>query len=209
MMDVLKWILCAVVGYLLGNFATGITVGKVFGIDIRETGSKNAGTTNVLRTLGWMPSLLTFLGDALKGVIAALIGKWLMGGNIYGAYVAGIAVILGHNWPVFYHFRGGKGIATSFGVILAVHPLIALGLLLWQIVVVAITKYMSVASITGAVVFFVAVLVRCWGDWLQIVMALIVSILAIFSHRANIGRLMRHEENRLDFSKINKLSKKK
>lgn len=208
MPEILKWIIVVVVAYLLGNFSTGVTVAKLFAnVNIREVGSNNTGTTNVLRTLGWGPSLLTLLGDALKGFLAVIIGQTLCG--VYGGYVGGILVILGHNWPVFYKFKGGKGIATSFGVILAIHPLVAVGLLLCQVIVVAITKYMSVASIVSAFAFSVAIAIINWGDWMQIVFALIISALAIFSHRANIKRLINHSENRLDFSKINKLSKKK
>lgn len=205
---ILQLIICGVIGYLLGNFASGILVGRVFGqIDIRKTGSNNAGTTNVLRTLGWTPSLLTFVGDAIKGVVAVLIGKWI--GGLYGGYVAGICVVLGHNWPVFYGFKGGKGIATSFGAILTLHPLIALALIVCQIVVVAITRYMSVASICSALLFIVLVCATQWGDWTQIIFSVILSALAIFSHRANIVRLMNHNENKLDFKKINSISKKK
>ncbi len=206
-MEFLKLALCAVIGYLLGTVTTGSIVAKYLAnVDIKKTGSNNAGTTNVLRTLGWGPSLLTFAGDALKGIVAVLIGRWL--GGTYGAYLAGIFVVLGHNWPVFAGFKGGKGIATSFGAILALHPLIALGMLVCQVVVVAVTKYMSVASIVSAVVFTVVVAITQWGDWLQIAFAAVLSALAIFSHRANIVRLLNHNENKLDFKKINALSKK-
>ncbi len=208
MPDILRWILSAVIGYLLGTFTTGSVVAKYLAnVDIKKTGSNNAGTTNVLRTLGWGPSLLTFAGDALKGIVAVLIGRWI--GGTYGAYLGGIFVVLGHNWPVFAHFKGGKGIATSFGAILALNPLIALALLACQVLVVAVTKYMSVASIVSAVLFTVLVAALQWGDWLQIAFAAALSFLAIFSHRANIARLLNHSENKLDFQKINKLSKKK
>lgn len=208
MPDVLKWILCVVLGYLLGNISTGIFVSKLMGnVDIRKTGSNNAGATNVLRTLGWGPSLLTFVGDVLKGVVAVLLGKLI--GGVYGGYLAGIFVVLGHNWPAFYKFKGGKGIATSCGAILALNPLIGLALLVCQIVVVAITRYMSIASICSAVVFSVLVAVTKWGDWLEIAFALILSALAIFSHRENIARLISGTENRLDFNKINAMSKRK
>lgn len=208
MPDVLLWILCAVIGYFLGTFTTGSVVAKyIASVDIKKTGSNSAGTTNVLRTLGWGPSLLTLAGDALKGIVAVLIGRFI--GGTYGAYLGGIFVVLGHNWPVFSKFRGGKGVAASFGAILALHPLIALILLACQIIVVAITKYMSVASIVSAFVFTALVAATQWGDWLQIGFAAALSALAIFSHRANIGRLINHSENRLDFAKINKLSRKK
>ena len=206
-MEILKWVLSGLIGYGLGTITTGTIVGRLMGVDIRQTGSKNAGTTNVLRTLGWKASLFTFAGDAVKGVLAVLIGRWI--GGLYGGYLSGILAVIGHNWPVFFHFKGGKGIATSFGVILALNPLIALIMVLWQIAVVAVTKYMSVASISSAVVFSILTTVSAWGDWLQIVFALILSMLAIFCHRENIVRLIHHRENKLDFAKINALSRKK
>ena len=206
-MIILKFILCAIIGYLLGNFATGIPVGKLLGnIDIRKTGSNSAGTTNVLRTMGWGPSLLTFLGDALKGVIAVLIGKWIAG--LYGGYICGIFVVLGHNWPAFYHFKGGKGVATSFGAVLAINPLIALVMIAFQVAMVSLTKYMSVASICSAGLFIILIAITKWGDWLQIIFAVILGGLVIYTHRKNIQRLLSHSENKLDFKKINSMSKK-
>ena len=208
MPDVFKWVFAVAIGYCLGNFQTGIMIGKLFGnVDIRHMGSNNAGTTNVLRTLGWKPSLLTFLGDAVKGLIGSMIGYLLCG--TYGAYAGGIAVIIGHNWPAFYGFHGGKGIATSFGVILFVHPWVALILLGSQIVIVAMTKYMSIASMFCAMLFGFIVMFLRWGDWIEICMAFMVGVLAIYSHQANIKRLLSGTENKLDFAKINKLSRKR
>ena len=204
---ILKLILCAVIGYLLGNIAMGIPVAKLLGnVDIRKTGSNSAGATNVLRTLGWGPSLLTFLGDALKGVMAVLIGKWI--GGVYGGYIGGIFVVLGHNWPAFYHFKGGKGVATSFGAVLMLNPMIALAMFVFQIIMVAITKYMSVASICSATLFIVLNAITKWGDWAEILFCAALGGLIIYTHRMNIKRLLSHSENRLDFGKINSISKK-
>lgn len=208
MPDIFKWIFLIVIGYVLGNFQTGIIIGRLFGqVDIRQLGSNNAGTTNVLRTLGWGPSLLTFLGDAIKGFLGSLIGYFLCG--TYGAYAGGIAVIIGHNWPAFYGLKGGKGIATSFGVILFVHPWVALTLLASQVLLVAITKYMSVASIINVLLFGFIVMAIRWADWIEICLAFVLSLLGTYSHKANIKRLLSGAENKLDFAKINKLSKKK
>ena len=107
MKQVLLYALCAVIGYALGCVSTGVIVSKLYGrIDIRNYGSGNAGMTNVMRTLGWVPSFLTFAGDALKGVLGALIGRWI-GGEL-GMHIGGICAILGHNWPALFRFRGGR-----------------------------------------------------------------------------------------------------
>ncbi len=206
-MKFLLWIAIAVGAYFLGNFSTGVIVGKAFGnIDIRKTGSGNAGTTNIMRTLGWLPSVLTLVGDALKAFIAVKLGR-LISGDV-GGYIAGIAVLLGHNWPVLLDFRGGKGMASSLGIIFACEPWLALVLLVMQVVIVAITRYMSVASICTAVAYPVIVAVCHAANTGYIVFAVIMCALALFCHRANIQRLMKHQENRLDFSKISKISSK-
>ena len=209
-MFVLKLVLVIVASYLLGNISTGTLIARKVGkIDIRTVGSGNAGTTNVLRTLGWVPSLLTLLGDALKGLVAALLGWWLCGH--VGMLAAGLAAIIGHDWPVLFGFKGGKGIATSFGVIMVINPWIGLTLLASVIVIIAITRYMSVASIFASVEYSVLMIFTYMHHEeaaLYIVFALVFSALALFSHRSNIQRLLHHEENRLDFAKINKISRK-
>ena len=199
--------LVAVISYFLGNISTGLLVGKAFAhIDIRQTGSGNAGTTNIMRTLGWFPSVLTLLGDALKAVVAVLIGRALAGEA--GGYVAGIAVLLGHNWPVLFGFKGGKGMASSLGIILATEPLLALALFLIQVVILVATRYMSVASLCTAVLYPLLVVIFHHDNVGYVIFSIIVGALAVFCHRANIKRLMSHTENRLDFSKITQLSKK-
>ena len=121
---VIKCILAAVIGYLFGNIPSGVLIARIYGIgDIRKHGSGNTGTTNVLRTLGWLPSVLTLVGDCLKGYVACLIGKALCGDP--GMLLAGLGAILGHDFPVFMGFKGGKGIATSLGLIIAINPWLA------------------------------------------------------------------------------------
>jgi glycerol-3-phosphate acyltransferase PlsY len=206
MIIALKWLAVLAAGYLMGNFSFGITSGKAFGsLDIRKYGSKSTGATNVLRTLGWLPSVLTFAGDALKGILAALLGMWLLGD--LGAYAGGLAAIAGHNWPVFYGFKGGKGIATSFGVILVVEPWIALGLLAVQAVVLLITGYMSVASAASAVCFLVLIATFRFGNWAEIGFALVLTGLALYTHRKNFDRLRRGEEHKLRLSGLRKVKK--
>lgn len=206
-MTFLKWVLIAVAAYFLGNISTGLLVGKAIGhIDIRKTGSGNAGTTNIMRTLGWFPSVLTLLGDVLKAVIAVLIGRALAGEM--GQYVAGVAVLLGHNWPMLFGFKGGKGMASSLGIIIATEPILALVLFVIQVVILVVTKYMSVASLCTAVLYPVLVAIFHHDNAAYVIFAVIAGALAVFSHRGNIRRLMKHTENKLDFSKITAISKK-
>lgn len=204
----LRYAIIVVVAYLLGNISTGVIVSNLVAHkDIRKSGSGNAGATNMLRTYGWLPSVLTLAGDCLKAVVATLIGK-LVGGD-YGMLMAGVAVVVGHNWPVFYGFRGGKGIAASLGLILVTSPLIALILLAEQVAVVALTRYMSVASIISAFLYPILTWIFYPHDLARIVASVVVGALALFSHRANIARLIQRNENRLDFGKIRDISRKK
>lgn len=203
----LKMILAVVIGYALGDISTGLIISKmVNGMDIRKAGSGNAGATNVLRTLGWLPSLLTFLGDAVKGVLAALIGMWL--GGEHGALLGGLASIVGHNWPVAFGFKGGKGISTSFGVILVVQPYNAPWLLLAMAVALYFTRTVSVGSICAALLYLILnVFESMLTNMPMFLFSVAVVVLAIFQHRANIGRLIKHNENALDFKKIQRWKK--
>ena len=202
----LKYLLIAVICYFLGNISTGLLIGKLTAkIDIRQHGSGNAGTTNVMRTLGWVPSFLTFAGDALKGVFGALIGRWI-GGEL-GMHIGGICAILGHNWPALFRFRGGKGMSTSFGYILVVDWRIALVLLGIQVVVLLISGYMSLASILSACAYVGLVFVF-HKSWVATGAAIVTCALALFSHRANMKRLAEGNENRLDSRKITQVSRK-
>ena len=199
--------LIAVAGYLIGNFQTGLVVGRMMGTDVRAHGSGNAGTTNVMRTLGWLPSALTLLGDMAKGALAAGLGWWL--GGIWGARLGGLCAVLGHNWPALFGFRGGKGIATSAGVIFVLDPIIALSLIACQAVVLLITHIMSVASMVSVGLYVVLTLVLYWGDWWAVGYAGLLGALALFSHRSNIDRLAHKRENKLNFKQINDISRKK
>ena len=118
---ILRYVLACVLGYLIGCFSTGLLVAKNSGHDIRSEGSKNTGATNVLRVLGVKKGLLTFAGDFVKATCAMLIGAWLLGKN--GALLGGFAAVIGHNWPVFYGFKGGKGVACTIALMF---------LFLWQ-----------------------------------------------------------------------------
>jgi len=209
-MNAIVYIIIAVVSYLLGNISSGILVAKAFGVgDIRKEGSGNAGSTNVLRTLGWLPSVLTLAGDCLKGLIACLLGKHF-GGDL-GMLLAGLCVTLGHDFPVFYGFKGGKGIATSLGMILVISPLLAISLLVVELIIVAITGYMSLASISVTVAYptLTAIIFRGHENYsLFVGFSIVCGLLSLYCHRGNLMRLIRREENRLDFKKISSLSSK-
>ena len=209
-MAILKYIAIAIIGYLFGNISAGVLIARGFGVnDVRKYGSGGSGTTNVLRTVGWLPSVLTLVCDCLKGILAGVIGRAIGGepGMLLGAFCA----VLGHDFPVFLGFKGGKGIATSLALILLINPWLGLAELLAVILVVAVTRYMSIASLIAAVAFPVFTAILCRGReyyGLYVLYACMAAALAIFQHRGNIKRLLAGEENRLDFGKISKVSEK-
>lgn len=191
-----KIMVSVVIAYLLGNISPSIILGKLHGIDIKKEGSGNAGTTNALRVLGKKAALITLVIDIGKGVLAVFIGK-LVGGDAAG-YICAIAVFCGHIWPCFYSFKGGKGVATAFGALLAVNWMLGLAALAVVAVGLAITQRMSVGSLMGAVTFpFLCWFIEPDFIWIGSLMALIVLI----KHRANIGRLIRGEEPKMSFKK--------
>ncbi len=191
----MKVFILIVIGYLLGSIPSSFIAGKIArNIDIRQYGSGNAGATNVLRVLGPKAAVPVFLADVFKGVLAALIGRWMTGEA--GAALAGFAAIVGHNWPIFLNFRGGKGIATSFGVLLVLFPLISFILFVAGVVVIAITKYVSLGSITAAILFPILLAVFKY-DWKMVLFGIVVGGLALYRHRSNISRLMEGKENKL------------
>lgn len=198
-MTVLKWILVLVVSYLLGCIQTGVIISGAQHVDIRAHGSKSTGTTNVFRVLGAKASLVTFVGDVLKGVLACLLGLWLLGNT--GASLAGIAVVLGHMYPVFYKFKGGKGVATSLGTSLVLNPLLGLILLAGSAVGIAITHVVSIFSIVSLVAFGLINPFLCKGDVAEIIYSIVLALLVVWAHRTNIKRLLSGTENKLDFSR--------
>lgn len=203
-------ILSAVIGYLLGCIPCGVLIARFYGhMDIRKTGSGNSGTTNVLRTLGWAPSLLTLAGDCVKGVLAALIGRWL--GGEASMLAGGLFAVLGHDFPVFMKFKGGKGIATSLGITFVICPPVAPLLVVIVIAIVAVTRIMSVGTLTASLSYpFLnwLFLPEDADPALRIGFAILLMALSFFCHRSNLRRLFRGEENKLDFHKINRLSRK-
>ena len=199
------------VGYLCGLFQTGYLYGKSKGIDIRQQGSGNAGTTNSLRVLGWKAGLVTFAGDLLKAILAVVVVRLLFAGGYPEAVrnlelYAGFGTVLGHNFPFYLGFKGGKGIACTAGVILAVCPLAAPLCLALFALAVGLTRYVSLGSILVVTAFLVQVvafgqtgLLGVGGAYLPEYYAVSACFtgMALWRHRANIRRLASGTENRL------------
>lgn len=209
-------LLCVVIGYLFGLIQTGYIYGKINKIDIRKHGSGNAGTTNALRTLGWKAGVITFVGDCLKCVLAVMSVRLLFSQNahveLYAMYT-GLGAVLGHNFPFYLNFKGGKGIASTAGLILAVNPLMFLIIAVVFISIVLITQYVSLGSIVIMVLFVIMIVISGQSGWLILptgdlyeyyAIAIVLAVLAIWRHRANIKRLLNGTENKIDVRKIGK-----
>lgn len=198
----LNIIIVIVVGYLLGSISTGVVISKaVTKTDIRTQGSGNAGTTNMLRILGRKMALFTFAGDMLKGIVAVFIGKWLVGGDL-GGLLGVVGAVLGHYYPLYFGFKGGKGIATSFGSLLFVFPIHALLAFSVFLILVAITRYVSVGSVAAAFTLPLLVCFTHASDPTVCIITACIGASVIWRHRANIKRLLSHTENKLDFSTL-------
>lgn len=204
----LENLICIIIGYFFGCISGGYIVGKIFHIDIRDKGSGNAGTTNVLRTLGVLPALATFVCDLAKAIIPIVIIRLFIGtaDNWYFlSLYMGLGVVLGHNYPFYLKFKGGKGIAVTAAVVLsAAHPLmIPVGLAVF-IIVVALTKYVSLGSLIVAWYLPINTVLLHRNDT-QFIHMLVVSLmftaLAYFQHRQNIVRLIHGTENKIGLGK--------
>lgn len=207
------YIIVAVIAYLLGSISFSVIISKkMAGFDVRQKGSGNAGTTNVLRTVGKKAAIITLIGDVLKGVIAILVaflvGKWFSGlDNALLIQLAGIFVILGHTFPVFFKFKGGKGIATALGVLLMTNWQIGLICLVFALILMALTRMVSVGSIAAAILFPVLVMfigenyIVPANNWSYLIYSIIIALLVIFNHRENIKRIFSGTENKLSFKK--------
>ncbi|MED9822607.1 MAG: glycerol-3-phosphate 1-O-acyltransferase PlsY [Christensenellales bacterium] len=204
----LRMLLVVVIGYLLGSISTGVVLSRIFAkTDIRNQGSGNAGTTNMLRVLGRKMALFTFAGDMLKGIIAVFIGKWLVGGQL-GGLMGVVGAVLGHYYPLYFGFKGGKGIATSFGSLLFVFPIEALLAFTVFLVLVAVTHYVSIGSIAAAITLPLLVLFTHASEPALWIITACVGASVVWRHKANIVRLMNHTENQLDFSTLKGKKKK-
>lgn len=206
-------LLCIAIGYACGLLQTGYLYGKMMHIDIRTKGSGNAGATNVLRTLGWRAGLVTFLGDCFKCIFAVMLAKYIFEGNdhvsLFAMYAA-LGAVLGHNFPFYLQFKGGKGIATTAGMIIATMPMLALILIVIFVIVVLLTKYVSLGSIIVAILFFVGTVFYGQSGFFGLqgvalyelyAVAGVLTVLAIVRHRANIKRLLTGTENKISFHK--------
>lgn len=185
------------IGYLLGSVSFSYLAGKLLkGIDIRQHGSGNAGATNTLRVLGKGPGITVLLLDMLKGVAAVWIGGLLSGGDALIQVLAGLCVIAGHNWPVFFGFRGGKGIATTIGVMVTLAFLPALIAGLVAIATIALTRYVSLGSLLFTAIL--PILIWFMGYPIAIfILSLLLFVFAWVRHRSNIGKLLTGTENKL------------
>lgn len=196
----INYIIILIIAYLLGNISTSYIIAKrLAGVDIRTQGSGNAGSTNVLRTLGKKAGAMTFIGDLLKGIIAVFIGytiaKFSNIDIVIAGYVAVFGVVCGHNWPAFLGFRGGKGVATSLGAMIAVNPIIALSCFGLFLIIVAITKYVSLGSVVGIAAS--PVIMMFLNNKNGVIITLFLTISVIYTHRENIKRLINGTERKI------------
>ncbi len=204
--------LCIIVAYLLGSINTALIVSRVFfHEDVREHGSGNAGTTNILRTYGKKPAIITFAGDALKGVLAVTVAGLIFGHPIseFGyfhlitaVYMAGFFCIFGHVFPIFSHFRGGKGFATLAGVILVLNPFLFLILLVFYVAMVLTSHFISLSSVVAAlfyplmlsVVTEITSLHTPFGN--DVIFAVAMGVLIAWAHRSNLRRIFDGNERK-------------
>ncbi len=209
-------VISILIGYAFGLFQTGYIYGMINHIDIRKHGSGNAGTTNALRTLGWKAGVITFIGDCLKCVLAVVAVRLIFAQNdsvqLLAAY-AGLGAVLGHNYPFYLKFKGGKGIAATAGLILAINPIMFLTVAIVFFAIVWSTQYVSLGSLVIMLLFVVEVLIygQMGGLGLSVPelyefygIAAILAALAFYRHRANIKRLLTGTENKTNLRTIGK-----
>lgn len=187
------------VAYLLGAIPFAYFAGRFKGIDVRQHGSGNVGTTNAFRLLGVKMGILVLLGDALKGALAALIGYWALGA--WGGILGGLLAMVGHSWNPYFGFKpSGKGVASGFGIILVLMPKITLIALLLFILVVALSRYVSLGSVLAAL--SVGIMVFLFQEPLAYkVFAVLAVSVVIFRHKSNMQRILNGTENRLQFKR--------
>lgn len=194
--------------YLIGSIASALWVGKlVYGVDIRQHGSGNAGATNVIRIFGYKAGIPVMIFDIFKGWLAVQLATWINPGDfsgnqlIYMRVIMGIAAVLGHVFPVFAGFRGGKGVGTFAGVGIALYPLALLIVLGIFIVVLVSTRYVSLSSILGSLAFpLIVILITREGNPALIALSVMVALFIPWTHRKNIRRLLKGEEHKFVFS---------
>ncbi|MBM4145006.1 MAG: glycerol-3-phosphate 1-O-acyltransferase PlsY [Nitrospira sp.] len=188
--------LLLIIAFILGSIPFGIIIAKAKGVDLKKVGSRNIGATNVLRSLGRWPAALTLLGDILKGAVAVAIGRYLGVGPLYEGLI-GISAILGHNFSIFLGCKGGKGVATSFGVLLIYTPQAAVITLLLWLLVAFFTKYSSLGAIVAFGLFPVNILLFDPDSKGKLPIAIIITMLILIRHRDNIQKLMKGTERKI------------
>lgn len=208
-MDWINFTVFGLIAYLLGSIPTAVWVGKTYyGIDVRQHGSNNAGATNTFRVLGKKPGIVVLLIDVLKGALAVLApyfvlkNQWSANEVIEVQLIAAIMAIVGHVFPIFAQFKGGKGVATSLGVIVGIHPPVA-GICLLIFLLVFITfKYVSLGAIVTAIAFPLLIVFYFKVDslWLQ-VFSIVLGSVVVFTHKKNIKRLINREESKMNLFK--------
>ena len=205
----LAFLICAVVSYLLGSINCGVIISRdKYGKDIRESGSGNAGATNMLRTYGKKAAILTFSGDVLKTVVAVIVGRLCLG--YLGAFIAGAFCILGHAYPIFFKFKGGKGVVCISTMCLLTNPgvfLIMLGIFL---IVLFGFKMVSLASVMIMVIYpFVLYNVGHMGPGIHVALGALSAWFIVYLHRENIKRIYKHQESTISFGKKKDKKEKK
>ncbi len=182
-----------VISYLLGSIPNGLFIGKwMRGIDIRKSGSHNIGATNAFRVLGPFPASIVLITDALKGVLAVLLGAYFVG-TATGELLGGIAAIIGHNWSIYLKFKGGRGVATGLGVILVLVPKVTLIVVLTWVAIVYTTRYVSLASVIAAALLPLCMYLLQEKTEFFYVLSL-AALFVIYRHKPNIQRLLKGEE---------------
>jgi acyl phosphate:glycerol-3-phosphate acyltransferase len=182
--------------FVLGSVPFGIIVAKAKGVDLKKVGSGNIGATNVLRSLGKLPALLTLFGDILKGTLAVALGRYVFDDPLSEG-LAGLAAIFGHNFSIFLSFRGGKGVATSFGVLLLYLPVPALVTLITWVAVAFLSKYSSMGAIVSFGLLPVSVILLEPAEPVKFYISLVVGLLILVRHKGNIGRLLQGKERKI------------
>lgn len=219
-------VLAAVAGYLLGSVNSAIIVGRFYGVEIRSKGSGNAGMTNTMRNLGAKAGVLVIIGDIAKSVLACLVGLGIMqlgalfipyvtnyiadssvNYMLYGKLFGGLAAIIGHNWPLYFGFKGGKGVLASLAVLMMINWSFALLSLLLFAIILLVFGYVSLGSIIAALAYMVMTYTQGFSDPIRIIIVTLICLLIVFTHRENVKRLFKGNENKTNIFKKNEKAK--
>ncbi len=199
----------AIIAYLIGSISFSVIfTKKLAGFDVREKGSKSAGSTNVLRTAGKKVAILTLICDILKGIVAVLLSVYIGNKSNYNhpeilVQIAALFVAIGHTFPIFFKFKGGKGVATSLGVLMLINWKLGLILLIYALVLIILTRMVSLGSIAASILLpiltiFISDNYLVPGNYF--IFTVLIAIFVCYNHRENIKRLMNGNENRISFS---------